>query len=159
MLNRSKKENLIKSIATVRKSAVVTGVALMIAMLAVTNIQKVEAAGMNHGPAGPSPIAGLPKTPNVPFHLGLGMQKFQEHCSECHGQWAEGTADKGPPLVHKYYEPSHHDDGAFFRSVQSGTSAHHWTFGDMEPVVNVTKQDIVHMIKFIRWWQRQNGIN
>lgn len=113
---------------------------------------------MYHGPAGASPISGLPKNPNVPFQFGRGMQKFQENCSECHGKWAEGTAEKGPPLIHPYYEPSHHGDDAFIRAVQSGTTGHHWKFGDMAPIQNMTNQDIGQTIQFIRWWQRENGI-
>ena len=130
----------------------------MTSILPVLSIQKASAAGMNHGPAGPSPITGLPKNPSVPFQFGLGMQKFQEKCSVCHGKWAEGTADNGPPLVHPYYEPSHHDDASFFRAALSGVKAHHWNFGNMPPVKGITNQDIGQIVQFIRWWQRENGI-
>ena len=73
------------------------------------------------------------------------MQIFREKCSACHGKWAEGTADKGPPLVHPYYEPSHHDDDSFFRAVLSGVTAHHWHFGNMPPVEGITEKDISQM--------------
>jgi len=142
----------------IRKTAIVTGLAIMIGILSVLTIRKASAAGMYHGPAGPSPITGLPKNPKVPFQFGRGMQEFQKKCSVCHGKWAEGTADKGPPLIHPYYEPSHHDDDSFFRAALSGVQAHHWHFGDMPPVIGVTNQDIKQIVQFIRWWQRENGI-
>lgn len=141
-----------------RNTTIVAGLALAIVMLSVVPIQKAEAAEMHHGPAGPSPITGLPKNPKVPFQFGRGMQKFQEKCSVCHGQWAEGTADKGPPLVHPYYKPSHHNDDAFYRAALSGVNAHHWHFGNMPPVEGITEQDIGQIVQFIRWWQTENGI-
>lgn len=142
----------------IRKTAIVTGLAIMIGILSVLTIRKASAAGMYHGPAGPSPITGLPKNPKVPFQFGRSIQEFQKKCSVCHGKWAEGTADKGPPLIHPYYEPSHHDDDSFFRAALSGVQAHHWHFGDMPPVIGVTNQDIKQIVQFIRWWQRENGI-
>lgn len=96
-------------------------------------------------------------TPAVPFKYALGQQKYQALCSECHGNWADGT-EQGPPLVHDYYKPSHHGDSAFYRAVQSGTRAHHWNFGDMLPVPQATPQDVKIMLPFIRWLQRENGI-
>jgi len=141
-----------------RNAVMVIGFTLMTIALSFLMIQKTSAAGMNHGPAGPSPITSLPKNPSVPFQLGLGMQKFQEKCSACHGQWGEGTADKGPPLIHSFYKPSHHDDASFFRAAHSGVTAHHWHFGNMPPVEGITDQDIGQIVQFIRWWQRENGI-
>ncbi len=141
-----------------RITTIVTGLAIMIGTLSVLTIPNASAEGMHHGPAGPSPITGLPKNPSVPFQFGVGMQKFQEKCSACHGKWAEGTAEKGPPLVHPYYKPSHHDDDSFFRAALSGVQAHHWHFGNMPPVEGITNQDIGQIIQFIRWWQRENGI-
>jgi mono/diheme cytochrome c family protein len=141
-----------------RKAIIVCGIAIMIVMLPGLTIQNASTAAMNHGPAGPSPITGLPKNPSVPFQFGRGMQKFQEKCSSCHGRWAEGTAKNGPPLVHRFYVPSHHGDDAFFRAAQSGVNAHHWSFGDMPPVNGINNQDIKQIVQFIRWWQRENGI-
>lgn len=95
--------------------------------------------------------------PAVPFQYGLGMQKFQSLCSQCHGQWAEGS-DKGPTLLHKYYRPAHHSDDAFYNAALNGVKAHHWGFGDMPPVEGATADDIRPIIPFIRWLQQQNGI-
>ncbi|MGN7614491.1 c-type cytochrome [Magnetococcales bacterium HHB-1] len=141
-----------------KKRTLPIGSVMIIALLLFSISSMVEAAGMYHGPSGSSPITGLPKNPSVPFQFGLGMQKFKNNCADCHGQWAEGTVDKGPPLIHPYYEPSHHGDDAFFRAVLSGVNAHHWSFGDMPPVADVTKQDVGQIVQFIRWWQRENGI-
>jgi cytochrome c len=87
----------------------------------------------------------------------MGKKRFQELCSSCHGKWADGTK-QGPPLVHKYYEPSHHGDRAFYRAIQSGTKQHHWSFGDMQPVPEATEKDATQIIQFLRWLQVQNGI-
>jgi len=93
----------------------------------------------------------------IPAEFDYGMKIFQEKCNECHGKWAEGT-DKGPPLIHKYYEPSHHADFAFYRAVEIGVRAHHWQFGNMAPVAGVSKEEVSKIILFVRWWQRQNDI-
>lgn len=118
----------------------------------------VGAAGMHHGPAGPVPVTTLIKAPRVPFKFALGQRTFREKCSACHGQWAEGVAEKGPPLVHPYYRPGHHPDGAFYQAAVKGVKSHHWKFGDMPPVEGITKKDIAAILRFIRWWQEQNGI-
>ena len=139
------------------KDTLATGLSSMTVMLLALTIQPAGAA-MYHGPAGPSPITTLPRNPSVPFQYGRGLQIFREKCSACHGKWAEGTADKGPPLVHPYYEPTHHDDDSFYRAALSGVREHHWHFGNMPPVQGITEQEVGQIILFIRWWQRENGI-
>ncbi len=116
------------------------------------------AAGMYHEPAGPSPVTNLIKSPQVPFSYALGMTTFREKCSACHGQWAEGVAKTGPPLVHRFYEPSHHSDDSFYRAALHGVKQHHWSFGDMAPVADVSRKQVANIIRFLRWWQRENGI-
>jgi len=128
------------------------------AWLIFMNVDMVNAAGMHHGPAGPVPVETLIKNPSVPFTYSLGLQTFQNKCAACHGQWAEGVAKKGPPLVHPYYRPSHHPDYSFYRAAMSGVKQHHWHFGDMPPVDGITKKDVAAILRFIRWWQVQNGI-
>jgi cytochrome c2 len=86
-----------------------------------------------------------------------GGQVFVKNCSQCHGFVAGGT-DKGPPLIHKIYEPSHHGDFAFFRAVKQGTRAHHWPYGDMPPQPQVSEDDVAAIVTFIREVQRANGI-
>jgi hypothetical protein len=40
----------------------------------------------------------------------------------CHGDWGDGS-DKGPPLMHKLYVPSHHGDETFYRAAIKGARA------------------------------------
>ena len=95
--------------------------------------------------------------PNVPFQLGGGWEGYRGNCMGCHGEWGDGT-EKGPPLMHKYYLPGHHSDAAFLRAITQGTKAHHWNFGDMLPVDNVSSQEAGHIIAFIRWLQKEKGL-
>ncbi|NOX44078.1 MAG: cytochrome c, partial [Gammaproteobacteria bacterium] len=66
----------------------------------------------------------------------LGDQLFHEKCAGCHGNRGMGS-DKGPPLVHKIYEPSHHADLSFYRAVKDGVQRHHWQFGNMPPMSGI----------------------
>lgn len=86
-----------------------------------------------------------------------GQAAFRQHCAECHGANAGGTA-KGPPLVHKYYEPSHHGDQAFVLAAKRGVRQHHWSFGDMPPQPEVGDRSIRQIIEFVREVQQANGI-
>lgn len=93
----------------------------------------------------------------VPQEFESGKNKFVAMCSVCHGNWAEGT-DVGPPLVDIVYEPSHHSDRLFLSAIDNGVTQHHWEFGDMPPIPGVSVEDALEMIAFIRWLQRENGI-
>jgi mono/diheme cytochrome c family protein len=97
------------------------------------------------------------ETAGLPAELQTGEAKFNAHCARCHGRQAVGTA-QGPPLVHKIYEPNHHGDAAFQRAAAGGVRAHHWKFGDMPKIEGVTPGDVDHIIKYVRWLQRQAGI-
>ena len=72
----------------------------------------------------------------------LGKKIFESNCIECHGKNAVGRKKIGPPLVHKIYEPSHHNDMTFYRAVEMGVRGHHWMFGDMAAVENVTRDEV-----------------
>lgn len=87
----------------------------------------------------------------------MGQIAFEENCAACHGKKAAGT-DKGPPFIHKIYEPSHHADFAFQRAARMGVQAHHWRFGDMKPVEGVTDKQIEWITRYVREVQRANGI-
>jgi mono/diheme cytochrome c family protein len=104
--------------------------------------------------AAPSPAmlspAPLPAAPD-------GAALFATHCAACHGPGATGS-DKGPPLIHKIYEPGHHDDGSFYRAVAQGTPAHHWPFGDMPPAPGVSEAEVARIIAYVRELQRAAGI-
>lgn len=87
----------------------------------------------------------------------IGKQLFQENCSQCHGETAMGT-EYGPPLLHPFYRPGHHDDGALANAVTNGVVPHHWTFGPMPVIETVRPEDIPQLVMFIRELQRANGI-
>lgn len=97
------------------------------------------------------------KMPVLSAVAANGHTIFKINCSQCHGPSAGGTR-QGPPLIHKYYEPNHHADGAFYRAATMGVRAHHWRFGNMPPIRTVTTQDMSKIIVFIRDVQKANGI-
>jgi len=100
----------------------------------------------------------VPKpTPGLMPNAATGKALFAQHCSGCHGKDLKGS-DKGPPLLHKIYEPSHHGDAAFQLAVARGVRAHHWQFGDMPAVEKVTPDDVAHITAFVRAEQRNAGI-
>lgn len=103
------------------------------------------------------PLAAQNWPPKVPFQYGLGMKKYDAMCTSCHGKWAEGT-DEGPPLLHPYYKSSHHSDASFQRAIMKGARAHHWNFGDMPPIKGATAEDVKGITLFVRWLQKQKGI-
>ncbi len=103
----------------------------------------------------PPPAARTPR-PDL-AELQAGEAAFGRSCARCHGGEARGTT-QGPPLVHKIYEPSHHGDAAFYRAAANGVRAHHWKFGNMPPVEGVTTQEVGQIIQYVRWLQRQAGI-
>lgn len=89
----------------------------------------------------------------------IGERAFNAVCAECHGDNAAGRQGKGPPLVHKIYEPSHHGDMSFHLAVQNGVRAHHWSFGNMPPQSGLTKSDVAAIVTYVRELQQENGIN
>ncbi len=93
----------------------------------------------------------------VPAELSAGEAKFKANCMPCHGPEGTGT-QQGPPLVHKIYEPNHHGDEAFQRAAANGVRAHHWQFGDMPKITAATPADVTEIIRYVRWLQRQAGI-
>jgi len=93
----------------------------------------------------------------VPAALVPGRQTYQGRCLPCHGVHGIGTAH-GPPLVHRYYVPSHHADEAFRRAVRLGVAPHHWRFGPMPPIGGIDDPALAAVIGYIRWLQRQRGL-
>jgi len=73
----------------------------------------------------PQPNPGLMPNP------ASGKTLFLQHCAVCHGPQLMGVdkgEKKGPPLLHKIYEPSHHSDMVFQLAVKNGVRAHHWSY-------------------------------
>lgn len=111
------------------------------------------------GPSGPSREAQAFVVPEqLSAAASLGKKAFDENCAECHGENAVGT-EKGPPLVHDFYNPGHHADGAFLTAVANGVRQHHWRFGNMPPQPHVTDQETRMIIAYVRELQQANGIN
>ena len=93
----------------------------------------------------------------IPFKLAKGQVLFERYCSSCHGMDLNGS-DKGPPLVHPFYKPSHHDDSTFYQAGLKGVKAHHWNFGDMPPVNGISKRKMDHIVPYIRFYQQQKKL-
>lgn len=106
-------------------------------------------------PAGDSGLFLPP--PGFVADADQGEALFNRHCARCHGRGGSGS-DQGPPLVHKIYEPGHHNDMAFYMAISRGVRAHHWQFGDMPPRKEVTAEEAGHIIAYVRREQRRAGI-
>jgi mono/diheme cytochrome c family protein len=109
-------------------------------------------------PEDPADFARAVLEASVPPALEAGEVLFEMNCSACHGTRALGT-DRGPPLVHIVYEPSHHADIAFHMAVERGVRAHHWGFGDMPPVPGLSRDEVGEIIAYVRHLQRHVGIH
>jgi mono/diheme cytochrome c family protein len=86
-----------------------------------------------------------------------GKALFRQYCLACHGNNALGSG-KGPALVDNIYRPSHHAELAFHWAVSRGVRQHHWRFGDMPPIPDVTPEQLEHIISFVRLAQQRAGI-
>lgn len=106
--------------------------------------------------ASPSPAIAV-AVPALSAKAQAGREVFNARCALCHGNNAAGSG-QGPPLVHRIYEPGHHQDFAFRNAVRNGVMAHHWQFGDMPPVPGLSDNDIEQLICYVRELQRANGI-
>jgi mono/diheme cytochrome c family protein len=85
-----------------------------------------------------------------------GADLYAANCAECHGDDLRGT-DKGPSHLSQVYEPRHHGDGAFLAAVTRGVQAHHWNFGNMPPIEELTPEDVEAIVAFVRENQRLEG--
>lgn len=86
-----------------------------------------------------------------------GRTLYENVCAACHGVGAMGT-DRGPPLVHRVYAPSHHPDSAFHLAVKQGVRQHHWQFGDMPAIDGLAPKQAAHIAAYVRSRQRLAGI-
>ena len=88
----------------------------------------------------------------------IGERAFNAKCAVCYGANAAGREGKGPPLVHKIYEPNHHSDMAFVMAAKNGVRSHHWRFGNMPPVDGATDADVKAITAYVRALQKENGV-
>ena len=98
------------------------------------------------------------KLPPTPAEHQQGEDLFNANCASCHGESARGT-NQGPPLLHVIYEPSHHSDASFILAARTGVPAHHWTFGNMPPQPQVDSVAMRKITGYVRWAQREVGID
>ena len=87
-----------------------------------------------------------------------GKVLFKANCATCHGAIANGT-EHGPPFVNDIYNPGHHADETFILAARNGVRAHHWRFGNMPPVREVTDADVSAIVRYVRELQEANGIS
>jgi mono/diheme cytochrome c family protein len=110
---------------------------------------------------GPPPASTDPFTTvlqaTIPAEYSAGQLAFDANCATCHGDRGLGT-ERGPPLVHIIYEPSHHGDLAFILAAEQGVRAHHRGFGDMPPQPGVDRETVAEIVAYIRYLQRLVGI-
>ena len=86
-----------------------------------------------------------------------GEKLFIANCSMCHGETAAGTA-QGPPLLDRIYEPGHHPDASFIIAVSRGVRQHHWQFGNMPAVPDLSIDQIQQVVCFVRQLQVADGM-
>jgi len=98
------------------------------------------------------------KVPTLSALAVQGEKLFEANCTSCHGKNGSGS-EQGPPLIHKIYEPNHHGDMSFVLAAKRGVRAHHWPFGDMPAQPDVSENDILMIVGYVRELQRANGIN
>ncbi len=96
--------------------------------------------------------------PELSAEARAGKEAFDRNCAQCHGEDAR-SSPKGPPLVHRTYQPALHADIAFELAARQGVRAHHWRFGDMPPQPAVAAVEISGITTYVRELQRANGIH
>lgn len=122
-------------------------------------VSEIPAPGQVSADVSATPLVKVLVPATFSPNAQIGKRAFEATCAACHGANAAGQDDVAPPLVHKIYEPSHHGDEAFQRAAAQGVRAHHWPFGDMPPVEDVSRTDVGMIIAYIRELQQANGIN
>ena len=83
-----------------------------------------------------------------------GKEVYDAMCAACHGRKVEGTHE-GPSLIP--YDRAHHPDGHFVEAIKSGVRQHHWNFGHMAPVDDLTEEEMRNVITYVRELQAFNA--
>ncbi len=105
---------------------------------------------------GDDPVAAPPESV-VPLAADAdGASVYQARCASCHGEDLRGT-DKGPSQLSIVYEPNHHGDELYRSAIRTGVPQHHWGFGDMPAVEDITEEQIERVIAYIREQQQELG--
>lgn len=85
-----------------------------------------------------------------------GATIYQARCASCHGEDLRGT-DKGPSQLSIVYEPGHHGDDSYRAAISNGVPQHHWGFGNMPAVEDITDDQTERVITYIRAQQQELG--
>ncbi len=105
---------------------------------------------------GDDPVAAPPESV-VPLAADAdGASVYQARCASCHGEDLRGT-DKGPSQLSIVYEPNHHGDESYRSAIRNGVAQHHWGFGNMPAVEDITDNQIERVITYIRTQQQELG--
>ncbi len=97
------------------------------------------------------------KVPPLSDVAQRGKLAYEQFCANCHGKNIGGS-DKGPTFISRLYHPGHHRDEAFITAARRGIIRHHWKFGDMKPVKDVTDDQIREIVIYVRRLQKENGV-
>ena len=99
-------------------------------------------------------VTATPIPPLAPDASGETV--YQARCASCHGADLRGTSE-GPSQLSIVYEPGHHGDDSYRSAIRNGVRQHHWGFGDMPAVPDITDGQIESVIEYIRTEQQRNG--
>ena len=92
-----------------------------------------------------------------PAVVTAGEELFVASCAVCHGLDLRGSPT-GPPFLVPTYAPNHHGEEAFQQAVASGVAPHHWSFGPMEPIPGLSRDDVSKIVEYVRTMQEAEGI-
>lgn len=85
-----------------------------------------------------------------------GATVYALRCASCHGDDLRGT-DKGPSQLSIVYEPNHHGDDSYRAAIRNGVPQHHWGFGNMPVIEDITDEQVELVIGYIRSQQEALG--
>ncbi len=91
--------------------------------------------------------------PSYKSSISQGEGEYKVFCIECHGRNLLGS-EKGPSLLSNIYSPSHHADLAFYQAVRNGVKQHHWRFGDMPIITELSPRRVSDIIAYVRYKQK-----
>lgn len=141
------------------KYAIIGFVALGLGIILYNNYLPQAQDSVQPASGGQGAVIVSVEVPELSDRAKQGKLAFDANCASCHGANAAGQDGVAPPLVHIIYEPNHHGDASFLLAAKNGVRAHHWPFGDMSPVPDITEDSIALVVTYVRELQRANGIN
>jgi cytochrome c len=93
-----------------------------------------------------------------PVLVAEGEPVYRASCAACHGADLRGS-EFGPSQFSVVYQPGHHSDESYMSAMVNGVPAHHWDFGDMAAVPDLSPDDMTRIIAFVRENQRIEGFD